>query len=410
MKNAWDMTSNAFRQFIERGRTPVIMQIVPELNGGGAAQGVIDLNAAIVRAGGVSIVVSAGGLRVHEITKAGGTHIALPVQSRNPITMFANIGRLRRLIRAHDVDLVHANSRAPAWSAARAVQGTAARFVTSCFAAHSMGRGVKRFYNGALAQGERVIAASHYLADDLEKNFKVNPSIVRVIHRGVAVEKFHPNSVTPDRLIRVSQQMRIPEGALVVMLPGQLIAAKGHVPMLDAIAALGRRDIFCLFVGSEESGSDYRRTLEKYILDKDLGAQARVVTDCNDMPAAYMISTVVVSPSVVPEGFGRVAVEAQAMGRPLIASDHGGTREALLRDETGWLVPPGDVAALTRALDEAINLDARGRAAIATRAMSHVATHFTSEQMCQETLDVYADLMMSVTKQDKVFNRGQRAA
>jgi glycosyltransferase involved in cell wall biosynthesis len=396
MKGSWDMTSEAFQQLTrQRGRAPVVLQIIPALNSGGVEQGVIDINAAIVAAGGVSIVVSSGGQRVHEITRAGGTHVTMPVQSKNPITMTLNISRLRRLIKKMDVDVVHACSRAPAWSAGRAVQGTAARYVTSCHAAHKISGGLKRFYNSSIAGGERVIAVSHFLADYLEENYKVDPNIIRVIHRGVAIEKFHPNSVTPDRLINVAQHMRIPDGASVIMLPGRLSRIKGHMFFLDAIEMLQRKDIFCVFVGSDIGNESYRRELESYIENKNLSGSVRIVGDCRDMPAAYMISTVIVSPSLVPEGFGRVPVEAQAMGRPVIATDHGGARETILPDETGWMVKPGDVETLARYLDKALNLDARGRAMLATRAMGHVVDHFTNERMCQCTLDVYAELLGS---------------
>lgn len=397
MMRTWDTASLSFRRFVDQYHAPVVMQVIPALNSGGVEQGVIDMNAAIVRAGGHSIVVSSGGLRVHEITKAGGTHIELPVHSKNPVVMAANVGRLRRIIRDMNVDIVHACSRAPAWSAGRAVAGTQARYVTSCHAAHKVGGMLKRLYNTSIAKGERVIAVSHFLADYLEQNYKVDPNILRVIHRGVALEKFHPNSVTPDRLIKVSQQMRIPEGASVVMLPGRLSRIKGHMFLLDALVALGKKDLFCLFVGSDIGNENYRKELEAYIDEKGLGASSRIITNCDDMPAAYMISTVVVSPSLVPEGFGRIPIEAQAMGRPVIATDHGGTRETILRDETGWLVTPGDVDALTRSLHEAISLDPRGRAMLATHAMAHVAKHFTNEQMCQSTLDVYAELLAATT-------------
>lgn len=391
----WDATSTAFRRYIDEHKSPVIMQIIPALHSGGVEQGVVDINAAIVKAGGHSVVVSSGGPRAHEIVKAGGSHVTLPVQSKNPLTIAANVRRLRKIIRELNVDVVHACSRAPAWSARRAVQGTTARYVTSCHAAHEAGSALKRFYNSSIAGGERVIAVSHFLGDHLEQVYKVDPSIVRVIHRGVALEKFHPNSVTPDRLIKIAQQFRIPDGAAVVMLPGRLTRIKGHMFLLDAIESLRRKDIFCLFVGSDEGGGNYRRELEKYVAGAGLGGSVRIVTDCRDMPAAYMISTVVVSPSLVPEGFGRVAVEAQAMGRPLIATDHGGARETVLRGETGWLVQPGDTRALAAALYEAMSLDARARAMLATRAMAHVAQNFTNEQMCQATLDVYAELLQS---------------
>lgn len=393
MLRTWDLDSLNFRRFVDQHHAPVIMQVVPALNAGGVEQGVIDINAAIVQAGGHSIVVSSGGKRMHEIVKAGGTHIEMSVHSKNPLVMAANVGRLRKIIRDMNVDIVHACSRAPAWSTGRAVAGTKARYVTSCHAAHKIEGAIKRMYNASIAKGERVIAVSHFLADYLEQNYKVDPNIVRVIHRGVAMERFHPNAVTPDRLIKVSQHMRIPEGAAVIMLPGRLSRIKGHMFLLDAIEALGRKDVFCLFVGSDIGNESYRTELEKYIEDKGLGANCRIVTNCDDMPAAYMISTVVASPSLVPEGFGRIPIEAQAMGRPVIATDHGGTRETIIRDETGWLVTPGDVDGLTRSLHEAMSLDGRGRAMLATHAMSHVARHFTNEQMCRGTLDVYAELL-----------------
>ncbi len=393
MMRSRDMTSTAFRQFVDGGRPPVILQVLPALNSGGAEQSAIDINASIVRAGGKSIVVSAGGARMHEITKAGGLHIVMQVQSKNPLVLAANTTRLRKIIRQYNVDIVHAAGRAPAWVSARAVQGTTARLITSCHAAHAPGGKIAQFYNSAIAKGERVIAVSHFLADYLEQNYKLDPNVIRVIHRGVAIERFHPNAVTPERLVSLSRQMRIPDGAAVILLPARVSRIKGHMFLLDAIEQLGRRDVFCLFVGSDLGNEAYSRELEAYISSKGLGTQVRIEPQCNDMPAAYMTATVVAVPSVEPEGFGRVPIEAQAMGRPCIATDHGGTKETILRDETGWLVPPGDVTTLKNALDEALNLDARGRAMLATRAMSHVAEHFTNDQMCQGTLDVYAELL-----------------
>lgn len=397
MINTPDTISIAFRSFAAGTRAPVIMQILPALNSGGVEQGVIDLNAAIIQAGGHSIVVSSGGVRVSEITKAGGTHITLPVASKNPLTIAANITRLRKIIRDYNVDIVHACSRAPAWSAGRAVQGTAAKYVTSCHAAHKITGALKRLYNSSIVKGERVIAVSHFLADYLEKNYKIDSERLRVIHRGVAIERFHPNSVTPDRLIKIAQQWRVPDGASVIMLPGRISRIKGHMFLIDAMQQLQQKDIFCLFVGSDIGNESYRKELEEYITSKGLGGSVRIVSNCEDMPAAYMIATVVVSPSLVPEGFGRIPIEAQAMGRPVIATDHGGTRETILRDETGWLVTPGDVQQLADALNEAISLDTRQRALLATRAMSHIAAHFTNEQMCAATLDVYAELLESVS-------------
>ena len=389
--------SIAFRSFVDRIRAPVIMQVLPELNSGGVEQGVVDINAAIAKAGGHSIVVSAGGKRVHEITRAGGVHITLPVDSKNPLVIAANIGRLRKIIRDYNVDIVHACSRAPAWSAWRAVQGTSAKYVTSCHAAHKITGVLKKLYNSSIAKGDLVIAVSHFLADYLEENYEAEPERLRVIHRGLAIEKFHPNSVTPDRLIKITQAWRIPDGASVIMLPGRLSRIKGHMFLIDALQKLQQKDIFCVFVGSTLGNEHYAKELESYVESKGMEGHIRIVNNCEDMPAAYMLATVVVAPSLVPEGFGRIAVEAQAMGRPFITTDHGGSRETVLRNETGWLVAPGDVVELAGALHEALSLDNRQRAMLATRAMSHVAQHFTNEQMCASTLDVYAELLAAAS-------------
>ena len=390
-----DIVSVAFRNFVECVHAPTILQVLPALNSGGVEQGVIDINAAVVKAGGHSIVVSSGGSREREIVKAGGMHITLPVASKNPITIAVNIGRLRKIIQDCHVDVVHACSRAPAWSAGRAVLGTSARYVTSCHAAHKITGSLKKLYNSSIVRGERVIAVSHFLADILEKTYGIDPALIRVVHRGVAIEKFHPNSVTPERLIKITKQWRIPDGASVIMLPGRISRIKGHMFLIDAMRQLDKKDIFCLFVGTDIGNENYRKELEAYIERNDMGGAVRIVTNCDDMPAAYMLATVVVSPSLVPEGFGRIPVEAQAMGRPVIAMDHGGACETILRNETGWLVAPGDVEQLTEALFDAISLDTRQRAILATRAMSYMAGNFTNEKMCAGTMDVYAELLES---------------
>lgn len=388
-----DTTSLTFRKYVDHRGAPTIMQVLPALNAGGVEQGVIDINRAIVEAGGKSIVVSSGGKRVHEIQRNGGVHIELPVHTKNPFKMYGNVKRIRRLIRENNVDIVHACSRAPAWSCARAVKGTAASYVTSCHAAHKLNGMFKRMYNSSITGGERVIAVSHFLADHLETEYDTDPTKLRVIHRGLAVEKFHPNSVTPDRLVKISQDWRLPEGLPMIFMPARLTRLKGHMFFVDALEKLQNKDVFCILLGAAEKKSGYSNELIEYIQNKGLGGQIRIVDRCDDMPAAYMLSNVVVSPSLVPEGFGRIPIEAQAMGRPVIATDHGGAKETIIRDETGWLIKPNDVDAFAQALDEALHLNDKGRAVLATRGMSHVAEHFTVEQMASKTLDVYAELL-----------------
>lgn len=373
--------------------SPVVMQIIPELGPGGAEQGCIDIAAELVRAGSTAIVVSHGGARVHELARIGAIHIDLPVHSKNPLVMWKNIKKIRKLIKDYNVDIVHVRSRAPAWSAMQACKGTDARYMTTCHAPYNINGKAKRFYNSAIAKGERVIAISNHVANYLLKNYKIDPRNIRLIHRGIALEKFHPTIVTPAQLIKISAQWRLPDGASIVMLPGRISRWKGHHVLIDAMAKLNRSDLFCVLIGSDQGRSEYSQELGKRIDELGLGGQIRIIDHCDDMPAAYMLSTVVVSASTDPEGFGRIPVEAQAMGRPIIATDHGGAQETIVRNETGWLVPPGDANALAEAIDEALNLTPAQRSVLATRAMSHIAHNFTREKMADETLNVYAELL-----------------
>lgn len=372
---------------------PVIMQIIPELGAGGAEQGCIDIAAEIVRAGARSIVVSNGGYRVPELLRVGATHINLPVHSKNPVVMWRNVARLQKLIRQYKVNIVHARSRAPAWSALKACKGTDAHFITTCHAPYNISGEAKRMYNRSIAQGEIVIAISNFVAKYLMDNYAVDPAKIRVIPRGIPIERFHPTAVTAERLISLSRELRIPEGANIIMLPGRLTRWKGHHILIEAIEKLEREDIFCLLIGADQGRTEYRKELEETITAKNLGSKIRIVDHCNDMPAAYMLSTVVVSASTDPEGFGRIPVEAQAMGRPVVATDHGGAQETILRGQTGWLVPPGDSAALAKAIGEALSLNPMQRAVLATRSMSHVAANFTRERMAEQTLSVYAEIL-----------------
>jgi len=296
---------------------PVIMQVIPELGPGGAEQGCIDIAAELVKGGAQAIIVSHGGSRVHELARIGAVHINLPVHSKNPVVMWKNIIRLRKIIERYNVNIVHARSRAPAWSAYYACKKTNAHFMTTCHAPYNISGETKKFYNSSIAHGERVIAISHYVADYLRKHYKLDDTRIRLISRGIPIERFHPTAVTPERLIGLAQNWRIPDGANIVMLPGRLTRWKGHSVLIEAMHRLGRKDLFCVIIGSDQGRKEYRSELEELIQAKGLGGQVRMVDHCNDMPAAYMLATVVVCPSTDPEGFGRVPVEAQAMGRPI---------------------------------------------------------------------------------------------
>ncbi|MCB9982969.1 MAG: glycosyltransferase family 4 protein [Rhodospirillales bacterium] len=372
---------------------PVIMQIIPELGPGGAEQGCIDIAAELVASGAQALIVSNGGSRVHELERIGAVHINLPVHSKSPVVMWRNVAALRKLIERYNVNIVHARSRAPAWSAYYACRKTRAHFMTTCHAPYNISGEAKKFYNSSIAQGERVIAISNYVADYLRKNYHLDNRTIRLIPRGIPMERFHPTAVTPQRMIALAQSWRVPDGTNIVMLPGRITRWKGHSVLVEALERIHREDLFCVIIGSDQGRKEYRKELDEQIASLGLEGHVRIVDHCNDMPAAYMLATVVVCPSTDPEGFGRVPVEAQAMGRPIVAADHGGAQETIVRGQTGWLVEPGNSAALADAIEDALALSPTQRSMLATRAMSHIAAHFTKEQMADKTLDVYAELL-----------------
>jgi glycosyltransferase involved in cell wall biosynthesis len=328
----------------------------------------------------------------HQLARLGVRHLRLPLASKNPLVMRRNAALLIEIVRRHKIDIVHARSRAPAWSAWSAARATRRRFVTTFHNAYDTDLPLKLWYNSVMARGERVIAISQFVGEHVASVYGVGPDRLRVIPRGVDIALFDPRRVNGERVCALATRWRVPEDAAVVMLPGRLTRWKGGLDFIEAIARLGRRDLCCLLVGAEQHPG-FRRELEVTIERLDLVGMFRIVEDCNDMPAAYMLSDVVVSASTDPEGFGRVITEAQAMGRPVVATDHGGARETILPRVTGWLAPPRDPVALADAIGEALRLDPSERAAFARRARAHVAANYTREAMCGKTIDVYEELL-----------------
>ena len=372
---------------------PVVLQVLPSLVTGGVERGTVEITQAIVEAEAVALVASSGGPMVHSIQRAGGRHVTLPLASKNPAIIWQNARRLETLIRAERVTLVHARSRAPAWAAWLACQRTGAHFVTTYHGVYGEDFPFKRRYNAVMAKGEIVIAASHYVADVVRRRHGVDPSRIRVIPRGVDPVVFDPDSIPPDRIARMARAMRVPDGMLTVVMPGRLTAWKGQTVLLRAIAQLPRGDVCCVLVGSDQGRTKYTRSLEALGEALGIADRVRIVGQMEDIPAALMLSDVVVHASTQPEAFGRVVIEAQAMGRPVIATRLGGPCETVTDGETGWLTEPGDVGSLTAALEQALAMDADARMALGWRARQSVLRDYTVRAMQDATLDVYQEVL-----------------
>lgn len=372
---------------------PAVLQVLPSLTTGGVERGTVDIAAALTGAGLRAIVVSAGGPMEHDIERVGGEHITLPVDSKNPLVIRKNIAALAKVIRSRRIGLVHARSRAPAWSARSAAQRCGVPFMTTFHGTYNFNNPAKKAYNAIMAKGERVIAISEFIGRHIVENYDTPEGRVRVIPRGIDIDTFNPDAVSPERMIQLSQSWRLPDDAPVIMLPGRLTRWKGQSVLIEAARRLGRADVRVLLVGDDQGRTGYRDELEAQIARIGTEGIIHLTGPCRDMAAAYMLANVVVCPSTDPEAFGRVAAEGHAMGRPVIASDHGGARETVISGETGWLVPPGDADALAQALHTALTMTSEDRDTVAQRAIAHVRKNFTKQKMCAATLDVYAELL-----------------
>jgi glycosyltransferase involved in cell wall biosynthesis len=301
---------------------------------------------------------------------------------------------LKKLITQHDVDIVHVRSRAPAWSAYWACKAMRTPFVTTVHAAYKGNQNrVKRWYNSVMTRGTRVIAISNFIGDYVREFFDVDPRNLITIPRSVDLEKFQPELVTAERAMNLAKQWRAPDGVPLILMPGRVSRIKGHQVLIDALEKLGRRDIFCIMVGPNQGRNEFQEELEASIEEKNLSGIVRIVDNCTDMPAAYYLSSIVVAPSIIPEGFGRTPIEAQAMGRPVIASDYGGFKETVIHKQTGWLFPVGDADSLAESLRQALAMNDEQRADLATRSIAHVSDNFTKDKMCNATMEVYADIL-----------------
>ncbi|MBK1698820.1 glycosyl transferase [Rhodovibrio salinarum] len=390
-------------------RPPTVLQVLPALETGGVEQGTVDVAVATAQAGWRALVASAGGLKTYAIERGGGRHIALPLDTKNPLKILRNAARLEEVIRREQVDIVHARSRAPAWSAYIAAKRTGVRFLTTFHGTYNFKGWLKRRYNAVMAKGERVIAISHFIAEHVKRHYAVPDSRIRVVPRGIDLRHFAAEGVAAERMIRLAHDWQLPDGVPVVMLPGRLTRWKGQLVLIDALARITDRDFICLLVGSDQGRTGYRDALTQRVRERGLESRVFIRDDCTDMPACYMLADVVVSASTDPEAFGRIAAEAQAMGRPLVASAHGGVPEQVIDGETAFLVPPGDDAALAEGVARALALDAEQRAAMAAAAREQ-AQQFSKTRMCADTLAVYEELLgwrdAPLTPEDSLHTAG----
>jgi len=370
-----------------------ILQVLPKLETGGAERVVVEICEAITAAGHDALIACETGPLAQAALRAGAEIIDMPLDTKSPLALRRNARRLVKLIKDRRIALVHAHSRAPAWSALWATQRSRTPFVTTYHGAYNEAAPLKRRYNAVMAGGDRVIAVSHFIAGLVRARHGVGEDRLRIIPGGVDCAKFDPAAVQGDRVAKLSREWRLDMAAPIIMLPGRLTSWKGQKILIAALARLRHRDAVAVLVGSDQGREAYAQSLIAQAEALGVADRLRLAGHSEDMPAAMMLADIVVNASTDPEAFGRTIIEAQAMGRIVIATNHGGACETVVDRDTGFLVPPGDAAALAAAIDEALDFSLEDRIALGQHVRGVVAARYSVAGMQAAVLDVYAELL-----------------
>jgi glycosyltransferase involved in cell wall biosynthesis len=383
---------------------PAILQIIPHLETGGAELSTLEIVDALSKIGVCALVATQGGRMAGDIERLGGEIIPMSAATKNPLKMFRNKQLLQTLIVERGVVLMHARSRAPAWSAMLASVKTDIPFVTTYHGAYGELEPFKKLYNSVMARGDRVIANSVFTADHIRARHGTSDNRLRVIYRGVHLEQFSASAVSNERREALRKQWDVPKGHKIILHAARLTRLKGHAIVIAAMKKLieqGQdKDAIIVFAGDHRGRRAYVEELRQQIASAGLNKRIRLVGHCSDMAAAFALATVSILASTEPETFGRTSAEAQAMGCPVIATNIGAPPETVRAkpfveesEITGWLVPPADPEAMATALGKVLAMNEQGFRELAIRARDNVTSNFSDELMKVRTLEVYDELL-----------------
>ena len=373
---------------------PVILQVLPELEMGGVEIGTTEIAEALCTHGIKNFVASKGGRLVHDLDKLGVPHFTLDLKTKNPFKMRRNAKKLAKIIKDNDINIVHARSRAPAWSAYWAAKEAGVHYMTTYHGTYGLGPfGLKKLYNRVMTYGERVIAISNHIRQHLIDNYIIDQNKIRLVHRCVNTLRFNPDNVTQARKINMIQEYNIPEDKPVILLGGRITHWKGQHLLIKALAKMKNQNFYCIIAGDEQGREDYlaylKKLAEKYELSSRICFHGKVL----DMPALMSVSSVIVSAAIEPEAFGRISVEGQAMGKIVVASNIGGSLDTITDGVTGKLFESNNPYSLAEALDWALDRTETQRQKIVEAGFANVKNNFTKEIMCDKTIAVYKELV-----------------
>jgi len=377
-----------------------VLQVIPKLGYGGAETGCYDIAHYLPENGCKSFIVTSGGELTKFINKEKVKLIKLPVQSKNPLLIIFNTLALIFIIIFNNISIVHARSRAPAWSCLFATKITRRKFVTTFHGTYNFNNKIKKFYNSVMVKSNLIIAGSNFIFSHIKNNYSDYLDIknkLLVIFRGINVDYFDPTTKTEIEEKKLLKNWGIVENKKIILLPGRLTSWKGQELFLEAInmvnIQLGYEAFYAVILGSDQGRDLFKKKLIRLSEQYRMTKQVKFIDHCKDMALAYKVSDIIISASIEPEAFGRVAVEAQSMEKVIIASDIGGSNETVIDEKTGYLFEAGNANSLSKKILKVLNLDDTTIKTIGTEGRKNIVNKFNVEKMCFSTYSEYKKLI-----------------
>ena len=377
-----------------------VMQVIPRLGYGGAETGCYDLAHYLHENNCVSFIITSGGELTKFINKQKVKLIKLPVHSKNPIVIFINSIILVFIILFYNINIVHARSRAPAWSCLLATKITRRKFVTTFHGTYNFKSLLKKFYNSVMVRSDLIIAGSNFIFSHINQNYNrylKKKKKFLVIFRGINVDYFDSSTILESEENQLLLSWGLTRNNKIILMPGRLASWKGQEVFIEAISLLNRKlgyeTFYAVILGSSQGRDVYLKKIKRLVEQYRLTRQLKFVEHCPNMPLAYKISDLIVSASIEPEAFGRVAVEAQSMEKPIVASNIGGSNETIANNKTGMLFESGNAEALCEKIAEALNLNESKLKSMGIEGRKNIIKKFNVEKMCFSTYSEYKKIL-----------------
>ena len=377
-----------------------VLQVIPKLGFGGAETGCYDIAHYLPENGCKSFIVTSGGELLKYVDKKKVTVIRLPVQSKNPVLILFNAIILIGIILLNNISIVHARSRAPAWSCLMATKITGRKFVTTFHGTYNFSSKIKKFYNSVMVRSNLIIAGSNFIFSHIKDNYSKYISDKKkllVIFRGINIDYYEPSTKLENDEKKLLQNWEIEKDKKIILLPGRLTPWKGQELFIEAInlvnIELGYEAFYAVILGSDQGRDLYKKKLTRLSEQYRMTKQLKFIDHCNDMALAYKVSDIIVSSSIEPEAFGRVAVEAQSMEKPIIASNIGGSNETIINEKTGYLFDSGNAKSLSEKILKVLNLSDTSLNSIGIEGRKNITKKFNVEKMCFSTYSEYKRLL-----------------